>query len=394
MLLLSLIGAAVTFILGEAILASLVFLPSIIQCALYLLVALSVCGVVMLASEKLKSGSYLLKHRREFASTALQASLIVLPCAFALGLITQWLYGLAGPPNITKPDFQGSMIVCDISGSMQTSDPDKDTVDSIMTYLETVPLGEYVGIILFNHSTTLLREYTPLIDEDEREELIRLVSDAVEYDGGTDINTALIEAISEVRSLENKDWPGLVLFFSDGDSSIDYSYIQTISIGDPGNSRNRVPVNAIYFSKSRYSGAHMERIADDTGGIFIHVGFDDYRGLRDVFRRSRSEFRLNTKLHLLKYNISPEDRSAFKVFLRALLLALWGALSGIYVALYLNNNRLFKHFLLPKFIAAIVVGVVFTAIIYNAGVGTGGMFARALLALNLCVIYIPSYRWD
>ena len=400
---LSIAGAAAAFLFGEILLRYISFLPYWIQCGLYLLFVMAVCCVVMILSEKIKTGDYLLKHRTEFGMTAGKAALIFLPAALLLGIVTQLLYSWSGFSISRGADFQGTMIVCDISDSMNDNDPHKDTVEAMVSYIDTIPLDEYLGIVVFNDQVDVLRRYSPLKDEREREDLKQMLRDEIYYSGTTDMDAALQTAIREMRASVTKDnWPGLVLLFSDGLPSypIDYRALNRASEGDSRNARNRIPINTIGYYADLWlltaDDSELRRIADETGGEYIRISVGgDAAALRDAFSRSRSEFKWgDNEQHLIKYNKISD--TTLKVILRALFLTLWGVLSGLFIVLFLNNSNLLKHFLIPKIIIAVVCGVAFTAIMqmqtaYNDAIGA---IARAVLALDVCVMYLPTYRWD
>ena len=395
MLFLSIVGAVLAFIFGEMLLSYMDFLPYWVQCGAYLLFVLSVTLIIVVLSEKIHTGNYLLKHQRDFGMTAGKAALIFLPIALALGMLTQWLYGLGFSGGGQTPKFQGTMMVCDISGSMEGNDPNMDMAEAIVDYIDTIPLREYLGIILFNDGTTQLREYSPLKDETERRELKRLVRDEVSYWGGTDIDAALHDAFTEMRGIENPNWPGLIMLFSDGESDIDYNRLRRDSEGDSSNPRNAIPVNTIFFSPWEYSGGHMERIAEETGGVYLYIGVgDDASTLREAFTLSRSELIINDRLHLIKYNTLDESRTPLKIILRALFLILWGVLSGIFIVVFLNNSLLIKHFLIPKIIVTVLFAIACTVIMHQIDTEFGSMIARALLSVSLCTLYLPTYRWS
>lgn len=400
--LLSIAGAAASFAFGEVLLTFVAYLPFWVQCGIYLLFVMTVCCLVMVISEKIHTGNYLLKHRREFGLTAGKAALIFLPAAVVLGIITQLLFGITGTSVIfNRNNFQGTMLVCDISGSMIENDPDYNAIEAAISYIDdqkTVKQGEYLGVILFNHDMYSIREYAPLKDEAEREELKKMLQDNVYYGGGTNIDLALLSAISEMRTIENPKWPGLILFFSDGgrgDCTIDYDRIREASLGKTGKPEECIPVNTIYYSSSPMNGSHMILLAESTGGEYIHVGFDDdVSVLRNVFTQSRTSFKWGSNQHLIKYNIGPDSKTAIKVILRALFLTLWSVLAGVFIVLFMNNNNLIKHFLIPRIIVSVICGVAFSLIMLNFDSSIGGTLARALLSVGICVMYLPTYRWD
>jgi len=349
----------------------------------------------MVLSEKISSGHYLLKHRAEFGLTGGKAALIFLPAALALGIITQLIYNWGFTALNQRTDFQGAMIVADISGSMLENDPYMEAVEAIASYIDTVPLHEYLGIILFNDQVFNLRDYSQLESEDERNELKQRVYDEVSYDGGTDIEQALLKAFSEIRASEEPDFPGIVLLFSDGESPINYYRIRNASTGNSNNEKNRIPVSAIYYSKSSITGSHMSLIAQETGGEYFHVGVGgDSLELRDIFSHSRAVFRWNTDLHLLKNNVGTEDSTVLRIILRSVFIALWGFLTGVFVVIFLNNVNLVKHFLIVKIIVSIGCGIAFTFVLLAFDTSNGARLARGLLVASMCTIYLPTYKWD
>jgi hypothetical protein len=161
MLSLSVIGAVTAYIVGESLLMYAAYLPYWLQCGIYLLFETVVCCAVMAISETIHSGGYILKRRELFRQTCSKAAAFLLPSAFILGAVTQLLYGLAGLSKSVTPDFQGTMIVCDISGSMSDNDPGKNAVEAMLSYVRTVPLNENLGVIIFNDAPSLMRTYAP-----------------------------------------------------------------------------------------------------------------------------------------------------------------------------------------------------------------------------------------
>jgi hypothetical protein len=139
----------------------------------------------------------------------------------------------------------------------------------------------------------------------------------------------------------------------------------------------------------------MSLVAQYTNGEYLHVKVgDDVLKLRDAFTQSRTSFRWNSELHLVRNNISPESRTIFRNMLRTLFIILWSAFSGIMIVVFLNNTLLIKHFLIPKIVVAVICGIAFTIIFMMFDTEGGGRMARALLAANMCLIYVPTYGWD
>ena len=393
MLVLSIAGAAVTYVLGELLLLYVAYLPYWLQCGIYLLFVSAICCAVMFLSEMIRSGGYLLRHRQEFRQTAGKAVLIMLPAALVLGIVTQLLYGLIGLQKSDNPDFRGTMIVCDISGSMSENDPSQDAVKAITEYVDTVPLGEYLGVTLFNQMPNTIREYSVLKTEDERTKLKDLISSNMVYDGNTDIQSALMDSFSQMRLIEDKDWPGLIMLFSDGLSYMDYGQLQNASIGDVDDLKTSIPVNTIYYSSTPLGGYQMSTIAQMTGGAYFYIGVDgDEIALRDAFTHSRSIFKVENP-HLLKPYYGASRTSPLRIILQILFLAIWGIFTGVLVVIFLNNNRLIKHYLYAKIAISLVLAGIFAVLMITSG-AVNRMTAMALLAAGMCFMYVPTYTWD
>ena len=429
----SIFGAVLAFVFGEVLLRFIAFLPDWLQCGLYLMFVMFMCALTMIVSEKVKSGNYLMKHRKEFGMTVGKAMLIFLPMALVLGILTQFLYGWLIVAGAETPRFQGTMLVCDVSGSMTGNDPEQEMVAGMLSYVESAPLGENLGVMLFDHDVYTLREYSPLRDEAERDELLleiediyRLIDEGVYYSGGTNINLALLEAIANMReNTQRADWPGLILFFSDGESYIDYDAIRRASEGDRENPKNIIPVNTIFYSPPHLNGSHMETVANITGGNYIHVRLgDDVNSLQDIFIESKRSFELESA-HLIKSYTGLARYSPLRLILQGLFVMIWMVFAGVFVIVFLNNDNLFRHFFIPRIIVAAVIAVIFTAWIlqtedavrtsgmiseavdtFDSSLGSGSAFSatidlglestlcRGLLAAGLCVLYLPTYRWD
>ena len=393
MLILSVLGAAVAYILGEMLLLYVAYLPYWLQCGVYLLFVSGICCSVMFISEMIRTGGYLLKHRQEFKQTAGKAVMIMLPAALALGIATQLLYGLVGLQKFEKPDFQGTMIVCDISGSMNENDPHLEAVKAITEYIDSVPLGEYLGVTLYNQMPYTIREYKVLRSEDERTKLKNLIYLNVVYEGNTDIQSALLTSFAQMRLVDDKDWPGLVLLFSDGLSYIDYAQLQKASHGDAGNPKSSIPVNTIYYASSSLGGYQMSSIAQMTGGTYFYMGVDsDEITLRNAFKHSRSIFSIE-KPHLLQSYYGLSRTSPVRIILQTLFLAIWAIFTGVLVVVFLNNNRLIKHYLFVKVGVSILIGILFSVLMVVSDTDYV-LPARAVLAVGMCIMYLPTYSWD
>lgn len=392
MLMISVLGAAAAYISGELLLLFASNLPYWLQCGLYLLLMAGICCLTMFLSEMIHTGGYLLRHRREFKQTAGKAVLIMLPAALLLGIVTQLLYGLVGVQKNSRPNFQGTMIVCDISGSMYENDPEMEAVKAIVDYIGGVPLGEYLGVTLYNDTPQTIRKYSVLRTEQERTDLMNLISSTVAYDGGTEIQPALMDAFEQMRAIEKKEWPGLIMLFSDGLSEVDYAQLQEASLGDANSPKSSIPVNTIYYASTEEGGIQMQTIAEITGGTYFYMGIDSKEvALRDAFKYSRSIFTVK-ELHLLRSDSGLFRNAPVRIILQALLLSVWGIFIGVLVVVFLNNNRLIRHYLYGKIGLSVIFGILFAVLMTMDG--NLERLARVALVAGMCLMFLPTYSWD
>jgi hypothetical protein len=316
---------------------------------------------------------------------------------------------------------------------MLGNDRNREAISGTVAYIEGVGLDENFGLIIFNHEVFTLHYYGPLETEEAREELIEIVENTP-YDGGTDIHGALMAAMRQIRECgecreerredpdrayppcdcdedESPDNPGLVLLFSDGESPIDFYELENMSAGDTRNPRNRIPINTIYLGPASdywFGGTtHMERIADMTGGVYMPLRPGD-AAIGNMFNESLNFWR-RTELNLLSSRKGEFSFSPLRIILHGVFFVMWGILSGLMVVLFLNNNRLWKHYFVPKIIVTVVFAAVAAALFavfgsnprpfFDISLGIfgfdfAGVIPRLVLVAGLCVMYPPTYNWD
>jgi Ca-activated chloride channel family protein len=389
MFLLSILGCGIVFVCGELLMFFLGYLPYPVQTGVYLTFAAVVCGLVVFFSELIRSGGYVKHWITHFKGESLKMMVICILGAFVIGFGTQWLYGLIGGQSaLSVVDFQGTMLICDTSGSMLDNDPERDAVYAMNEYIRTVPLDERLGIIVYSDGAEVLREYEPLETEDAREELMTYIEETVNYGGGTDTESALMEGFDQIRRGARGSFPGIVLIFSDGLSDVDYNRIQTEARGRIETPEEQIPVNTIYYASSSMGGYQMNHIAQVTGGTYFYSY--DRLELADIFRTSRSMYTIE-KPHLLQTCLSILRNHPVRITLQILFIAMWGVLIGGMVTLMLDNSNLFRSFFIPRVIVSVVMAVLFVALMNTVPTLLTG-FLRVVPVLMMSIFVLPTYR--
>lgn|GEM_PF-4814930 len=383
-----LLGCAVSYFLGEALLAFLNPLPYIIQTGIYMVFAASVCGGVILISEFTAPGGYVQHWRTIFCKDSIRGFLIFIPIAFAVGLSTQFLYNLAGIQLFAnETDFQGTMLICDKSGSMSENDPERSAVEAMITYIDEVKLGEYLGIITFSDEYNILRDYKKLDTEEDREEIKEQINE-VYYDGGTDTQSALLAGIDEIRKTEGEN-PGLVILFSDGLANyyFNYSDIERAARGGFGDGRE-IPVNTVYYASGSLGGYQMSRIAQITGGTYNYVAVENRAA--DVFSNSRKSY-TSENLHLLQKTYGEKKNSPVRIILQILLISIWCIAISVLVIIMIDNKNLLRDFFYWRILISIAGGIIFTVLLNILNYEMASL-VRLLLMGFMVVLIIPTYR--
>lgn len=180
--------------------------------------------------------------------------------------------GWYNPNELLENKSVGILIVSDISGSMSSSDPQYKSVSAIKDMVlnrDDFPLG----IMLFNDDTTLINSYSNISSNPER---IMESLNKVNFSGGTDIQGALEDAFSEIRSFQDNPDRNIIVLFSDGEASVDIGEIAEISRNMSINVNDDIPVyTAGYYPDSWTLGSSGEELLRDisaaTGGLYNSI---------------------------------------------------------------------------------------------------------------------------
>ena len=386
LLLFSLAGYIAAFVLNELLFTFLSPMPYAVQAGLYMTFAALICGAAILASETAASGGYVWQWREKFAKDSLRAWLLFLPIAFLVGLATQFLYGFAGVRIFDQTiEFQGTYLICDISGSMRQNDPSRSAVEAMCAYIDEIPDGEYVGVALYNEEVDVLRRYKRLEADDERGALKEAIKEKAVYEGGTDTHSALMEAIGDIRAVPG-DHPGMILLFSDGLCDINFNAIQRAARGD--SAAAEIPVNTVYYASAPFGGYQLSNVSKVTGGVFNYL--DTAHTAEGAFSKSRASYAVE-KIFLLGLAYGSKRNSPVRIFLQALFIAVWCVALGILAVAMLDNRNLIRDFLYFRIITSILTGVAYAILMVYTPYG-GVPLVRLIPALGMVTLIMPTYR--
>lgn len=159
LLLFSLLGGGIGFILGEIVLHQLLDTwPRIIVIGLYFgIVALAIglaCLLAELITPKLNGVSWKQRYSDVSWKWLVPATLVLL---FGTGTLLEW--GHQFNPSGSR-QVQDIVLVIDNSGSMMVTDPDRQRLQAAKNLVEQMDRRNRVGVILFNVDATILQPLT------------------------------------------------------------------------------------------------------------------------------------------------------------------------------------------------------------------------------------------
>lgn len=345
LLLFSLLGGGVAFVIGELLLDRRPYdLPSIVLVGLYFaIVALCVsvgCVIAETISPKLNGQSWKLRY--------LGTSWKMLPLAVVLllgvGTLTEFVYEL----NFggIKP-VKNVVMVIDDSGSMMESDPGNSRYAAAKALVQQLDEDNKVAVVTFNHEASVVQPLISLSKAGNREKVSDVISSLETTEGGTNISGALTEAM-KVISGDGADRGAMVILLSDGFSEFNTATELTEFV-------NRgIAVNTIGLALDDPSGSYLlQDIAGVTGGQYYDVA--DANRLGAVFQQIYD--RLGDRTLLTERSDATAD-SPYYAVVRILALILIGTALGLGLGIVFDNRHLARSFSFGGALSGLAAGLI------------------------------------
>lgn len=345
LLLFSLLGGGVAFVLGELLLDRRPYdLPSIVLVGIYFaIVALCVgigCLVAEMISPKLNGQSW--KQRYLGLSWKLLPLTVVL--LLGVGALTEFVYEL----NFggIKP-VKNVVMVIDDSGSMMQSDPDNSRYTAAKSLVQQMDEDNQVAVVTFSQDASVVQPLVPLSKAQNREQVAAVISGLQTTEGGTNISGALTEAMNVING-DQGSRGAMVILLSDGFSQFDTSTELAEYIN------NGIAVNTIGLALNDPSGSYLlQDIAGRTGGQYYDV--TDANRLGDVFQQIYD--RLGDRTLLTERSDATAD-SPYYAVVRILALILIGTALGLGLGIVFDNRHLARSFSVGGAVSGLGAGLI------------------------------------
>ncbi|WP_046213788.1 vWA domain-containing protein [Paenibacillus wulumuqiensis] len=344
MVLFSLIGGAIGFILSEWFLHSyLDRMPRIFLMGIYFGIISLMIGIFCLLAEvispKLNGASWRQRYTDVSWKLLVPATLVVM---FIGGLAAEALYQL---------DFNGAktvkdvVVVIDNSGSMQGTDPQNLRYQAVKNMVDSMDKDMRVGIVQFSDEASVALPLT-VLNPASKQQVHQTMDTMVTTDGGTDFTLALNTAMQMIQE-QNDDTRGtVVIMLSDGDSTLDSNTLQPFQ-------QQGIAIHTIGLSLQNGVNPNLlPEIASQTGGQYYDVS-----QATDLPKTFQQIYDTLDKRTLVTERSEPFNSNLYYQILHVVLIMILGALLGVGLGLLFDNRFLARSFGIGGGVGGLLAGL-------------------------------------
>ncbi|MFD2368817.1 VWA domain-containing protein [Brevibacillus sp. GCM10020057] len=347
MIVCSLIGGVIGFVVGEVILSQLsAELPQWLLMGLYfgqfaLFVGL-MCLVAEMISPRLNGSGW--KQRYVGASwKMLVPSTLVMVGAAAM--LLQLLYGFSYQRTSSTDNI---VMLLDTSDSMRQTDPNSQLFQAAADVVRKMDSNMQIAVITFHSRTEVLQPLVQLRDQGTRDTVIAKLQNHPAPGGGTQIDKALQAGLEQLRTAGQLNPSSTVVLMSDG-----YSNVDLVTALEPYKQAG-VRIQTVGMSKVDADGTYLlQRIAEETGGTYFNVDHADelsaiFGQIYDMSRQNRN---------LVSERTGAAADSTYFAIVRVASVLLIGGLLGLALGLIFDNRHLAKSFTIGGAVAGVLAGL-------------------------------------
>ncbi|MDP4143306.1 MAG: vWA domain-containing protein [Bacillota bacterium] len=375
MVLFSVIGGLIGFVMGEVLLGSFQYsMPHSLLMGIYFGQLAFFIGVMCLIAEMISPRINGHAWKNNYARTSWK---FLIPCTlvalFIAATILQFLYEI---------NFKGQKVINDVaiavdtSGSMSNTDPKNERFEAVKNLLNNMNSDNRAAIYVFNDKAEQVLAMTQITAE-VRAEVDEKLKQYETPAGHTNMKDALDKALLHINETAESGRNAMVILLSDGGDNYDLGakFNETMKpYEDKG-----IPVYTIGMAKENNFDT-LKSIARATGGNYYSVS--DVKDLKDVFKKiylDRQQRLLVDKRNGLDQN------SGVYAFLRVLFIALIGTAIAVSVSFIFDNKFLLKGFIIGGAISGVIAGFILE-IGFNSVPWFGSLY-RGLAAAIIAFVF-------
>lgn len=387
-ILFSLLGAGLSYVVGEFILEIGEALTPYVKVALYFGIAAMCVGAMVLASQGVTPQLIGYRWREQYFKTSFKLFIptTLLMVGIASGVF-QLLYGLEiNEPRVVKD----IVIAIDKSSSMTQTDPSGERYNAVSSFIDHLNGDKRVALMTFSDHAQLEIDFTTVSSTEEKETLKAQIANLNIQDDG---QTAVGEVVHQAYELlKNTGRGGSLILISDGGPT-DGSDNDISSLVKEYVAQN-IPIYTIgmmYTDSSK--DAYLHEIAELTGGVYYAT--QDTAMLNEVFDQIRYNAEKGT---LVTMRTGAYVESAFHAALRICFLTILALLMALALGIMFDNKYLVKGMMIGAMIGGLT-GSVLTEIFFSSGMHpylVRGIywicFGLGLMTFTWCITFKDSYH--
>ncbi|MDF2681000.1 MAG: hypothetical protein K0R47_2190 [Brevibacillus sp.] len=384
MMVCSLVGGVIGFVVGEVILSRLsTELPQWLLMGLYFGQYALFVGLMCLVAEMISPhlNGYGWKQRYVGASwkMLLPSTLVMVGVA---AMLLQLLYGFSYQRSNSTDNI---VMLLDTSDSMRQSDPNNQLFQAAADVVRKMDSDMQIAVITFNSHTEVLQPLVQLSDQNTKDTVIAKLQNHPGPSGGTQIEEALQAALDQLQSAGQLNPNSTVVLMSDGYSNVDLpkamepfkqSNMQIHTVG-----MNQVDADGTYL---------LKRISEETGGTYFNV--DHAEELSGIFGQIYDMSRQDRNLVTERTGAAAD--STLYAILRVIGVLIIGGLLGLALGLIFDNRHLAKSFTIGGAVAGVLAGLLLESALTSTDWldTTIRLFACTLMAvvMTLFTVFIPA----
>jgi len=344
MVLFSLIGGAIGFVLSEWFLHSYFDrMPRILLMGIYFGIISLMIGIFCLLAEmispKLNGASWRQRYTDVSWKLLVPATLVVM---FVGGVAAEALYQL---------DFNGSrtvkdvVVVIDNSSSMLDTDPQNLRYQAVKNMVASMEDDMRVGIVEFSGDAKVALPLT-LVNSASRPQINGVVDQLAVRSGGTEFTAALGTTMQEITDQGQDDRGTLVIMMSDGYSTLDPAALQPYK-------EKGIVINTVGLSLAQDGGQNLlTNIATETGGRYYDVA--QATNLTQTFQQIYDTLDKRT---LVTERSEPFNSNLYYQILHVVLVMILGGLLGVGLGLLFDNRFLARSFGIGGGVGGLLAGL-------------------------------------
>lgn len=346
MVLFSLIGGALGFILGEYLLHRWYGeWPTVVIVGLYIgILALCIglfCLIAEMISPRLSGSSWRQQYTGLSWKLLVPATLVLL---LLIGSALEFVYelNLGGTKQV-----KDIVLVIDNSGSMSQTDPNDDRYEAAKSLIQTMDKDKRVALVTFSDNAQVVQPFASTDSQQAKDALTEKINTMEKTDGGTNIEGALSEVLTLIQNQGSMKRGTMVILLSDGFSNVDTNAALS------GYNELGIKVNTIGLSLVDPSGAGLlQTIADYTGGQYYDVAHADELSL--VFESIYSKIGDRS---LLTERSDETSNSPYYMIVRIVSFMIIGAALGVALGIVFDNRYLARSFAIGGVVAGLLAGL-------------------------------------